>query len=209
MHLLIFLPGIISLIRWKEMESTFRPFVFLIWIGCATEVIATYQISLGQTTVILHNIYFLLESFCILWFFNKTGLFKGQRTLLVVIVTAYASIFLVESLALKKFSMLNTYYIVLYSFITVLMSISTINYLLVNTKTNLLTNGVFIICIGFIVYFTQSALINSFWIYGLTQSRSFLKSIYQVMVFVNLFANITYAVGLLWIPKKQPSLLPS
>jgi hypothetical protein len=50
--------------------------------------------------------------------------------------------------------------------------------------------------------------VHSFWIYGLTNSRNFLATIYLIMFYVNLFANLTFAVGLLWIPKKQPSLLP-
>jgi hypothetical protein len=207
-YFFIFLPGLIGLFRWKQMDKKFHPFVMLIWVGCLNEVISTIVVAQGHTNIINNNIYFLLEAFFLLWFFEKNGLFKDQRMLLAGIATAYLTLFLFESLTLKKFTMQNNYFLVLYAFVTVLMSISTINYLLVNTKSNLLTNGVFLICIAFIVFFTQTVLVHSFWIYGLTNSRNFLATIYLIMFYVNLFANLTFAVGLLWIPKKQPSLLP-
>lgn len=207
LNLLIFLAGLIALIRWKQIDKIFYPFIFMIWLGCVNEVLSIVLASQGHHTIINNNIYILTEALLILWFFKSMGLFDGQKTLLTALITFYCCLWLVESLAIRRFTQMNSFFFIFYAFGTVLMSISTINYLLVVHKTSLLKNATFLICIGFLVYFTQSVLINSFWLYGLTKSKTFLLSIHRIMIFVNLFANFLYAAALLWIPRKQPSLL--
>ncbi len=209
MNLLVFIAGIIGLLRWRQIDKSFYPFVILIWVACLNEALSLILVKLGHYTIINNNVYYLLEAILILFFFENTGLFKGRRMLLLLLIGIYCSFWAIESFAIRRFTYFNIYFLLFYSFSTVLMSISTINRLLVSYKSNLLINATFLICVGFLAFFTLSVLVHSFWLYGLAKSNSFALSIRRIMIFVNLFSNLIFTVALLWIPRKLPSLLPS
>lgn len=90
----------------------------------------------------------------------------------------------------------------------VLMSINMINRMLVDGKKKLIQNPLFLILIGFIVFFTYKALIEIFWVYGLNASRDFRLEVYRIMAYINLAVNIIYAIAVLWMPRKREFMLP-
>ena len=78
-----------------------------------------------------------------------------------------------------------------------------INRLILDERSGLIKNSVFLITIGFIVFFTYKILIEIFWVYGLNASRDFRVEVYRIMTYINLAINLIYALAVLWIPKKR------
>ena len=83
-----------------------------------------------------------------------------------------------------------------------MMSIHINNMLIVTYRKKLLKNPVFLICSGFIIYFTYKILIEAFWLYGLKAGKGFRINVYLLLTWINLIVNLIYALAMLWIPKK-------
>jgi hypothetical protein len=204
----ILLAGIIGAIRLKWLDRSFLPFIILIWIGCFNECLSELLIARKMHTIINSKVYVLLVGLYITWLFYKQLLFKNASYLLPTILSFLILIWVIEITLIRSIHDVCIYYRIFYSFCIVFMSIQQINTLLTSSRTNIHTNALFLICIGFISYFTYKILVNSFWLYGLKKSQDFVMGIYTIMIYINLFCNLIYALAALWIPRKQPSLLP-
>ncbi len=103
----------------------------------------------------------------------------------------------------------TSYFRVMYAFVIVLLSIQTIYTQLVLEKRNILMNSIFLICSGFIIYYTYNVIVGLFWLYGLNASIEFQISIINIMIFINCFVNLIYALAVVWMPTKHRFSLPS
>jgi hypothetical protein len=197
----VFIPGIIGMLRWKVMDRSFRPFIMLIWLGCFSEVLLSIIIKLGYYTIPEVNVYFLIEALVILWFLNKQRLFERQPAWMPVLAFMFCGAWVFETLIWKSIADYAAYYRIATSFIIVLMSITALNQFLLRFTESLLQESRFFIYTGFILYFTLSVLINSFFLQGVDMSK-FLFNIQLIHVVVNLIANIFYSIAALHIPKQ-------
>ena len=197
----IFIPGIISLVRLKQYDQMYFPFVFFIWLGCVNEPLSRLLIKFNYHTTVNNNIYVIVASLLILWFFNKAGLFKRRPVLPAVLVFIYLAVWITESFFIRSINELSSYFRIVFSLATVLMSISYINVLLLQ-GSNILKEGSFWICTGFIIHFTMKVLVEIFWLYGITKQEFQLK-VFTILVFANLFTNLTYALAALWMNRKK------
>lgn len=154
------------------------------------------------------NIYVLLASLLLVWFFKEQRLFERNRAEFYMMLFIFSSAWLAEVLFLKGIEEISSYFRIIFSLGVVLMSIRLINTLLVSGPERILRNALFLICLLFTFYFTYKVIVEAFWIYGLRSSTSFQLLIWNISVYVNLFTNLIYAVAILWIPKRQLSILP-
>lgn len=201
----IFVAGIIGLFRFPKLQRSYYPFLVFIWLGCINETLSFVIVQQGANSIVNNNIYVLLEAMVILYFFKVNGALKtwaiGLAAFILLIVWT------TEVFFIRSIHEVGIYFRIAYSFTIVLASIETINKILVTGAKHLLKNAMFLICVAFICYFTYKILINTFWLYGLSKSMHFLSFIYTILIFINLFTNLFYALATLWIPRKQPSLL--
>jgi hypothetical protein len=181
----------------------------LIWLGLFNEIISSIVIfQYGYSNAVNTNVYCLFESVLITFFFKKIGLFQRQEKWFIVIVTLYVMVWLVESFLNLSFLRINSYFNILYSFVIVLMSISMINRLILEEKKSLLYNSIFLICVGFIIFFTYAVLVEIFWLYGFMLKSEFNVNIYRILTLINLFVNtVIYSLAILWIPRKREYIL--
>lgn len=200
LNLAIFITGIIAIVRWKHITKHFYPFIFLMWIGCITEVISYVLTYHGKRTLINVNIYGILEAGFILWFFKELNIFKKRTSFFVFLAGILCCIWLLEILAIGGLDAYIIYFRIAYSFVIVLLSISAINRLLLLQQNDILKDARFIICIGFITYFTCYVIVNAFWLVGL-KNNDFLLNIYYIMLVVNFISYLIFIYALLNISK--------
>jgi hypothetical protein len=205
----LFIAGIIGIFKFKRMDKTYYPFLFLIEIGCVNELLSYILIQFHHHTLLNNNIYALFESLLILWFFNNLKVFKNSKNIYLFILSLFLLSWSLQMLQLKTLDNLYLYFRILYSFIIVFLSIYTINSILITETNNILKNPTFIICTGFVIFFTYYAIMNCFWLYGLTKSVEFRIFISKILAYINLFCNLIYAIALIWIPRHRPSILLS
>ena len=204
----IFIAGIIAAFRFKQIHSIYYPFLYCIWIGSGNEILSYLLIRNKVYSSLSNNIYVLLEALLISLFFKRFGLFKKVPTLYYCILTSIIVIWIAEGFVFGSIHQLSIYFRVFYSFVIVLMSIHCINSLITSSKGHLFKNPSFLLCIGFIVYFTYKVLIEAFFIYGIASSKNFQVIIFAILAYINLFTNLLYALATLWMPKRQAFTLP-
>ena len=207
----IAIAAIIGWIRFKKINPAYYPFLFLIWIGLINELIsiAIIYIVKGNSTALNNNLYSLLESLIITWQFKKWKLFHQASKLFLGIIIVFILLWGIEVFFIADINHTGPYFRVTYSFIIILMSLSMINIILANERKNILKNPIFLICLAFSIYFTYSVIIWSFWLYGLSLSKEFLKNLTAILFYINLFSNLIYALAVLWMPTKHRFSLPS
>jgi hypothetical protein len=200
------IPALVSLFRIKSIDKTYYPFILVIWIGMINETTSSILIAHGHSNAINANVYSLLEAIIITKLFDNWGLFKNKRwfygliALFIVVWTGENFIFY----TIKRFC---SYFIILYSFSIVLMSISMVNRLIVSAKKSILSSAMFLICIAYIFFFTYAVLVEIFWIYGLGTQEEFSAHVFLIMIYINTFTNLLFAAAILWIPTKRKYIL--
>ncbi|MCW3074603.1 MAG: hypothetical protein JWP69_1672 [Flaviaesturariibacter sp.] len=203
----ILIAVVISWIRYKQIDPAYRPFLFLIWLSFANEILSIILAHTVRNNTINNNCFFLLESLLITWQFykwkvlNKTGLYLLQCLSAIVWIVELGFVYNINTFC--------SYFIILHSFIIVLLSISTINKVAFAGNTKLLKNPIALICFGFIGYFTFSVLTEAFWVNGLGEGNVFVLHIYWIQHYINLFSNLIYALAILWMPAKPRFILLS
>lgn len=198
----IFVVGLIALARWRTVDTRFHPFLVLILLGCANDALSYLLVANGYQTLVNNNVYLLLESLLLLWFFQKVGVLRRRLNLLLLAAVAFVGIWISEVAAAGITKRYCVYFSISYTLVTVLMSIATINNLLNHPERPILKNALFLICIGFISFYTLNILVKAFWLYGSSKSNNFLLNIYFIMLLVNFVTNIIYAIAILLMPRR-------
>jgi len=199
----ILIAGIIGLIRFKKIDPTYHPFIYCIWVGCINEAISYILTQQRINTAINNNVYQLIETLMITWQFKRWGIFGRRRGMYFLLQVCFFFIWIFDTLAIHNISKISMYLRVLFSFAIVILSINYNNLLIVNYRKPLYKNAAFLICSGYIIFFTFNILIEAFWWYALDKSTDFMISIFYVFTYINLFVNLIFTVAILWIPRKK------
>jgi hypothetical protein len=198
----ILIAAIIGIVRFRDAASNFRPFIYLIWAGALNEVLSVALLSAGLHTAVNNNIYVLAEALLILWFIKKTDVFTSSA-LFTVLAISFLLFWVVENIFITGIGRISSYFRIYYSFVVVMLSISVVNHVLITVRENPLHMPLFLICLGFIIFFTYKILVETFWVYGLNDSKDFRSNVYTILLYLNLFVNLLFALAMLWIPKKR------
>jgi len=192
----------IGWVRFKKIEPGFFPFIICISLASFNEICSFTMTYYGYNTTYNNNIYVLAEALLITWQFKNWGLFNNFKNVYLLVMVMIPAAWIAENFILHNISVISFYFRIGYSLLIVLMSIHINNNLILTFRNNVFKSPVFLICSGFIIYFTYKILFEAFWLYGLNASRDFRINVYLLLTWINLFVNLMYAVALLWIPKK-------
>ncbi len=199
----IIIGAIIGCIRWNRIHPAYHPFLFLIWTGTINEIISTSLVLSGYYNIVPFNIYNLVESLLATWLFFRWHLFDGKPKLYHVLLLTFSVAWLLDIIFISGFTHFNSYFRIFYSFVLILMSINMINRMLFKERVNFLRNPIFLICSGFIIFYTLTVLTEAFYVYGLKLSLAFQANITYILMSTNLFCNLIYALAILWMPRRQ------
>jgi hypothetical protein len=204
----IAIAAIIGWIRYKKINPSYYPFIYCLWIGFLNELISYTVTKAGYSTAINNNIYVLIESLIVTWQFKRWGLFQRHKSLHIILLILFCVLWFVENFYISKITHIRSEFRIVYSFTIVLMSISQLNAILIREKKTILKNPIALICLGFILFYTYKVLVESFWVYGLNNSKDFRNNVYLILAYINLIANLIYALAVLWMPTKHRFSLP-
>jgi len=200
----IFIAGIIGIFKFTQIGDIYRPFIYLIWIGCITEILNTYFAYRYHNNVIVGVAYSLCESLLLLWFFAKLGLFKTHKKLLYLLIGIFIIVWLADNFLSGNFgSSFSFYFDIVYAFSIVILSVRTVNELLF-TEKEVLKNPTFLICIGLTIFFTYQVIQRMFNLYGLKDSSDFRRSVQRILIVINCLTNLIFAFAVLWMRKRRP-----
>jgi hypothetical protein len=199
--------AIIGLVRLKKIDKAFIPFIMLMWLALLNEIVTPFISKQTGSNAVNTNVYCLLEAILITIFFKKLGLFQKTQKWFAIVLILFIGVWIIENFFISKITQFGSYFIIVYSFGVALMSISMVNRLILQEKKSLLYNSVFLICVGFIIFYTYAALVEIFWVYGFKPNSNFSAYVYRILTYINLFINLIYALALIWIPVKRNYIL--
>jgi hypothetical protein len=205
--LTILLPAIIGILKYGGSDRSFRPFLWYIFISCLNEVwVGLHLVEQSNEWQIFNwHIFNLFECFILLMQFHLWGRFRRNNGLFIMAVAFLAAFWVGENIVFSKLFVYNTYFLVIYSFVLVLLSINTINYVVVNHHQSLFRNGMFIICVGMLIFFIYTMIIFTFLTAEKSFNKTYLVNIFNIRVYINALVNIIYASGIYFIPRKAES----
>lgn len=196
----VVIAAVISLLRFGSIDKMYLPFVLCIWIAAANEILSFAISQYGYSNIPNNNIYIVLEALLILWQFKKWRLLN-RHTFLIVSGFLIA-IWLFEVHSRYGLNSLHYYYRIVYAAIIIFFSISFNNKLIISHHNKVVTNPGFIICTGYILYFTIKMVSDAWWLYNPKSSTVFLTAVFVAMVGINFITNILFILAILWMPRK-------
>lgn len=203
MALSIFIPGMLAIFKFNQIRNIYRPFIYLIWIGCANEIISNYCAFRFHNNIANNIIYTLTESLFLLWFFKGLNIFERKRHFFNFLIILFIATWVTESCIANPFgSGYTCYFDTIYAFCVVMFSVDVINRMLL-TETDILKNPTFLICTTLIIFFSFQIVERMFWVYGLKNSVDFRRGIQHIMIVVNFLSNFIFGLSVLWMQKRQ------
>ena len=163
----------------------------------------------GYSNAVYYNSFALAEAIILNWQFKRWGLFQKKSELYIPLQLLFIAGWITEVIMRNDIQQFNSYFIIGYSTVIVIMSINVLNNIMFKDPSFLFLNPIFLICIGVVIYFTYSILTEIFWLYGLNSSTKFRIRIYEIFAYVNLFTNLVFAFAILWIPMKRQYIMQS
>ncbi len=204
----ISIAAVIGAIRYKKVSSDFYPFIYLLWIGLASELLCLVIALYFKNNIVIGNIYVLIESLFLLWQFSNWMNYKSGKRKYLLIGILFFAIWLTDNLLMHDITRINSFFRVSYSFIIVFLSMEQINLVFLSERDNVLKNATFLLCAAFIVFFVFKALFEVFYMINVRMSDNFYHTLFLILVIVNFFTNLIFAIAVLWIPKKLKFTLP-
>jgi hypothetical protein len=204
----ILLPAAVAAIKFANIPRTFKPLVYLLWVGTATELVAIISASVLHNNLYVYNVYMLIDFFMMVWlFFRWGGLRKMAKTMKYWVGSLYILLWVFDNCILNNLGQENIIFRMVYSISLVLLGIDQLSRIFVKNNGFLGRNPYLYICLAIIFYYTYSTFIPL-----LTNSSLFGPgpALWQytmlIYVVVNVATNILYTISLLWMHKRAKSI---
>jgi len=197
----IFFAAVAALIRFRKIDPAYYPFVLCTWLASVNELTSFLLSYNGMSNLPTNNIYVLAEVLLITWQFKRWGyafkqdLVYGAVAGICILAWVYETVRSADSFGI------HFYYRLFYAVVIIGVSLH-INKRLTSHKESLLKSPVFLICTGYIIFFTFKILTDALWLYKIKSSVAFLYGLYLIMAIINCFVNLLFLIAVLWIPRK-------
>jgi len=204
----VVIAAIIGLVRFKVILKSYRPFVYFNCVAILNELVSWYTAKTFRNNAVNSNIYVLIEFVLLLWLFKNWGEHQRKIKFYVFLFVAASIVWTIDSFIYHPITQFSSVYRIFYSFILIFLSIDQLNYIITTERKNVLKNARFIICSAFIIYYSYKAIWETFYMIELSFKESLYVNIMYILIFVNFFLNLVYALATLWIPTKQKFTQP-
>jgi len=202
----ICIAGVLGAIRYRKTDRIFYPFIYLCWLATVVELSGSLRLYPMSYTVYVFNIYSIAEYTLITWLMLRWRVIS--RPAFWLITGGLTLGWILEFLIFDRITHGASYFNIAYALVIVFMSVRCLGWRLMVERGNLLKSPYVIICSAFILYFTTAAIVVAFWLYGMYGSADFVNAVVLFHYIVNLVANLTYAIAILCMPRKDPFTLP-
>jgi hypothetical protein len=198
----ILFPAIAALIRFRNSDTSYRPFLIYIFISLLNELlVGLYLVDFPKNITTLNwQIFNLVEWIILLIQFYYWGRFKKYQSVFYIILLLSLGGWVFENFIYSNIYAFNPVFLIFYSFVLVLLCINTINYTFAQHTQLLNKNGLFIICSAMIIFFIYTIVVFTFLAMDTRYDKQLIQRIFNIRVYINALTNILYAVGIYYIP---------
>lgn len=197
LSLSIFFPAIIALFRLGSRYRIHRPFLILVFVGLFNELlVGLYVTKLSfEIRSIAWQLYNLIECVILLVQFSHWGTFKKHHRIFNFLLLITVTGWVLENFILSNITEFNFFFLIGYSFMFVILSIYMITHIFSQHPKMPVSNGVFIICVGMIIFFLNTSLVFLFLLKYMYDERG-MPEILSTRAYINASVNIIFAIGI-------------
>ncbi len=207
LSLSISIGAIIGWVRFRKTSPAYWPFLWLMWTGLYYELLGIAVMQAGYYNAIGYNTYALVESLLLGLQFWRWRLFGKIRARYFALQSLFITGWIVDNFMIAPIHVFSSYFTIGRSIVIVLLSVGMLYLLFEKPVASLVRHPVFLICIGLVVLFTYTAIVEGFLIFGAGLSKLFRVRIFFILACINFITNIIFAFAILWMPIKRRYLL--
>jgi hypothetical protein len=202
--LIIAFPALVGLCKFKRVDKSFHPFIFMIWLQVFTEII-NYCCKKNLLQPFVHTIninFYILFNFCLYLLFIYEHKYIKKSTALYTILAALI-VAILNLVFVKPISIL--FYLL--SFVSVVMLLTAIDILskqIMSTINKTKNSFWFWFSSTTIVYNAQTLLIFSIYFFALFNTAGG-KAVGNIQTFINAACHIFFGIAMLNIPNINTS----
>lgn len=207
LSLSILFAAAIGIIRFKQIDRSYYPFLYDIWLVVLVEVLVFSLAQMKAYSVLnsIINIFSIIDCILFIVLFYNWSLFRRNINTLYLLVGFFVTAWTIFTFFIHGFTNNNWYFRLIYSFALIFFSVTYFNKLVVGERGNMIRNSRFLICLGLIIFYTFFTIVcaTELSFFGSHVSREFRRSLQGINIFSNVFVNLLYALAVLWIPRKK------
>lgn len=198
----ILFPAVAAIMRYKNADRSYRPFLYLIFISVFNELlVGLYLNDTDKKTLTINwQVFNLVEWILLLIQFYYWGRLRQHRYLFPGILLISVAGWVFENFVYSNIYAPNLVFLISYSFALVLLSINTINSTVGEQNQSIGKSGLFFICIGIVIFFIYTIIVFLFPALGIKSETVLMRKIFNIRVYVNALTNLIYAMGIYYIP---------
>lgn len=200
LSLSILAPAITGAMRYGTVPATYRPLLFLLFVGVANEIIC-YLFFYHTSNALPTNIYFLCEFLLLAWQFRNWKNILRTKWVYMLLISGMCGLWLFENIILGRIAVFSPAFQVAFSLALVLVGINQLSWLVVNSRARIFTNPVFIISIAVIIFFSYKVLTEIFYYYAPLNALK--NNIFVIESYLNVGYNLLLTIAILCIPPKS------
>ncbi len=201
-------PALLGWFYYNRLNRAFIPFLCLLTIGLINELISLVLALKGYSSYLNTNIFIIIEALCLLWQFRRWHLWQ-QNKWLTAWMLAFLLVWFVEAYLLGFQNVYYSFSIIIFCFCITLMSIVLFCRRLFTIFTPLFKDSIFLICTGYIIYFTSAIILEALWLFELTHYPDIYHYAMGTLSVVNVITNFLYTYAIVCTPIRQDYIFPS
>jgi hypothetical protein len=209
LNITIGIGAVIGWSRFRKTERDYLPFIWLLTLGCINEFISLALALNRQPSHVNSSIYKLVESLLINYQFYRWGLYKKSKPHFYLFQGIFFILWLCEHIFFDNLTAFTPYFTIASALILVVLSTAQINQMVFIGNLPLRKHPVFLICSGFIIYFTFSVLVEMFMVLGISRTVEYRVNVFSILVYVGFLVNLLFIVASLCLPLKRDYILRS
>ena len=199
LSLSILFPLFAGIFRWQRIRQLYFP-LFILWItGLLSETIVWWSMKTGANWVAVNNLYILADSILVPIQFIVWGYLRLSKPVLAALL-----LMLLLWIGLHvwpgNITSINGFYRILYSLQIVLLTINSINYLLINERAPLSQFPPFLMMTGLMLFYTYQLLYETAYVFTAVLEDSWSVLLNRIFAVINFVCNLIYGIAICRVP---------
>jgi hypothetical protein len=197
-------PAIVGIIRYRKMERSYTPFLIYIIISLLNELLVKFALKSYNARNLDWQLFNLFEAVILVTQFYYWRVFSRVKRGFIIVLVILIGVWFIENLVISSIYEFNPFFLIGKPFILVLLSVQTINHIIVNqNRSPLSRNAMFIICVALVIYFIYNIFVYTLQAKGISKTdKNLMTKVFEIMVYVNAFTNLLYGLAMCFIPER-------
>jgi len=199
-------PALVGLSRMHKIERSYYPFLIYIFVSVLNELLVWFVLppDSRDARTLDWQLFNLFEAVVLVTQFYYWRVFSRFKSSYTVLIAVLVCGWILENLIFSNIYQFNPVYPIAKPFILVLLSVQTINHIIVNqNRSPLSRNAMFIICVALVIYFIYNIFVYTLQAKGISKTNKVLMGkVFEIMVYINAFTNILFGIAACFIPEK-------